>query len=213
MFRVVLCFTAMAIATAQQNAGEWHSLFDGKTLQGWKEADFRGRGTVRIDNGAMVLEPGDPMTGVNSTVRLPKLNYEVRFEAAKIKGGDFFASLTFPVGDSYATWVLGGWGGDIVGISSLDDRDASENETRTYFEFEPGKWYSMRLQVREDKILAWIDNEPIVNVEIAGRHVGLRPGEIEKSIPFGFASYRTVGAVRKVEYRTLRPPAGDRRDD
>jgi hypothetical protein len=211
MFRALLCLSAMA--SAQQGAGEWVSLFDGKSLQGWKEADFRGRGTVRVEKGAMVLEAGDPMTGVNCTAPLPKVNYEVRFEAAKIKGGDFFASLTFPVGDSYATWVLGGWGGDIVGISSLDDRDASENETRTYFEFEPGKWYSMRLQVREDKIVASIDNESVVNVGIAGRQVGLRPGEISKSIPFGFASYRTAGSIRKVEYRTLRPPAGDRRED
>jgi hypothetical protein len=180
---------------------DWRPLFDGKSLDGWKPAEFHDRGTVRVEHGAIVMEAGNPMTGVNSTATLPKINYEVRFEASKLKGGDFFASLTFPVGESYATWVLGGWGGDIVGISSIDDWDASENETRTYFTFEPGKWYALRLQVRDDRILAWIDEEQTVNVSIAGRRIGLRPGEIGKSIPFGFASYRTTGAVRKVEYR------------
>jgi hypothetical protein len=192
---------ASAVTFAQQ---DWQPLFDGKSLAGWKPAEFQGQGAVRVENGAIVMEPGNPLTGVNATAALPKVNYEVRFEAAKLRGGDFFASLTFPVGDSYATWVLGGWGGDIVGISSLDNWDASENETRTYVTFEPGKWYSLRLQVRDDKILAWINDDAVVNVSIAGRHIGLRPGEIEKSVPFGFASYRTMGAVRKIEYRLLR---------
>jgi hypothetical protein len=200
-FRLAFCVTLASAAALAQH--EWRPLFDGKSLEGWKPAEFHGRGVVRVENGAIMMEPGNPLTGINSTAALPKINYEVRFEALKGKGGDFFASLTFPVRDSHATWVLGGWGGDIVGISSLDNWDASENETRTYFTFEPGKWYLLRLQVREDKILAWIDDEQVVNVSIAGRHVGLRPGEIEKSVPFGFASYRTMGAVRKVEYRPL----------
>ena len=76
----------------------------------------------------------------------PKTNYEIRFEATRIKGGDFFASLTFPVGESHCTWVTGGWGGDIVGLSSLDGWDASDNETRTYYTFETSRWYAFRLQ-------------------------------------------------------------------
>ena len=64
------------------------------------------------------------MTGVTWTGAFPQTNYEVRLDGMRIKGGDFFASITFPVGDSYATWVTGGWGGDIVGISSIDGWDA-----------------------------------------------------------------------------------------
>ena len=146
------------------------------------------------------------MTGVNWTGSYPRSNYEVRFEAARLKGSDFFASLTFPVGESYCTWVTGGWGGDIVGLSSLDGWDASDNETRTYFNFENGRWYALRLRVTGSRISAWIDDQPIVNVSIEGRSVSLRPGEIKLSAPFGFASYASIGALRKVEYRSL-PPA------
>ncbi|HMC58467.1 MAG TPA: hypothetical protein VKJ01_04680, partial [Candidatus Solibacter sp.] len=101
------------------------------------------------------------------------------------------------------TWVNGGWGGDIVGLSSIDGWDASDNETRAYFTFETGRWYAFRLQVTDDRIMAWIDGRPIVNVEIRGRSVGLRYGDIKLSAPFGFASYNTGGRLRKVEYRTL----------
>jgi hypothetical protein len=183
---------------------EWQPLFDGKSLRGWKETPFTGRGRVRVEKGAVVLGPGMPMTGVTWTATFPRSNYEIRFEAARLEGSDFFASVTFPVQDAFCTWVTGGWGGDIVGLSSLDGWDASDNDTRTYFNFEKGRWYLFRLQVTDTQISAWIDEQPIVKVAIAGRSVGLRAGEIERSAPLGFASYATTGALRKIEYRVGR---------
>jgi hypothetical protein len=152
-----------------------------------------------------VIGPGKPLAGVTLTGEFPRTNYEVRFEAARLAGGDFFASLTFPVGESFCTWVTGGWGGDIVGLSSIDGWDAADNETRTYFTFETGRWYAFRLQVTDERIMAWLDDRPIVNAEIGGRTIGLRYGEIKLSAPFGFASYNTTGALRKIEYRTIQP--------
>ena len=148
------------------------------------------------------------MTGVTWSGSFPRADYEVRFEGVRLQGSDFFASMTFPVGDSYCTWVTGGWGGDIVGLSSLDGWDASDNETRSYFDFEKGRWYVLRLQVTAGRIMAWIDDRPIVNVAIDGRSIGLRYGEIRLSAPFGFASYATTGGLRKIEYRLLKPSAG-----
>lgn len=197
-------------APAEPAPGEWQSLFDGKTLGSWKETPFTGRGAVRVENSAILFGPGKPLTGVTWTGSFPKLNYEIRFEGVRLQGGDFFASLTFPVGESFATWVTGGWGGDIVGISSIDGWDASENETRTYFDFEPGRWYRLRLEVTGERIRAWIDEELVIGVPIAGRSIDLRFGEIRLSAPLGFASYATLGGVRKIEYRLLRPPGGDR---
>lgn len=183
----------------------WRMLFDGKTLQNWKAAPFSNAGPVRVENDAIQLGAGQPMTGINFTGQLPRSNYEVRFEATRLGGNDFFASLTFPVAGSHATWVTGGWGGDIVGISSLDGWDASDNETRTYFTFETGKWYRLRLQVTDDRLRAWIDEEPVINVIITGRSLSLRPGPTKLSLPFGFSSYNTTGALRRIELRQLTP--------
>lgn len=184
-------------------AQQWLTLFDGKSLQGWRETPFTGHGKVRIENNAVILAPGEPMTGINLTGQFPKINYEVRFEAARLQGNDFFASLTFPAGESFLTLVTGGWGGDIVGISSIDGWDASDNETRTYVTFEDSKWYSFRLRVTRDRISVWIDEQQIINVSIAGRALSLRPGDIKLSTPFGFASYNTAGGIRKIEYRVI----------
>jgi hypothetical protein len=199
-----LVLTAILLAAAAR-AGEWRPLFDGKSLDGWRETAFTGHGQVRVENGAIVLGAGSPMTGITRTGSFPPIGYEVRLEGRRMSGNDFFATLTFPVGGSFCSWVTGGWGGDIVGLSSLDGWDASDNETRAYFNFENGRWYGLRIRVTADRITAWIDDQQIVNVDITGRSISLRRGEIKLSAPFGFASYLSTGELRKMEYRLLEP--------
>jgi hypothetical protein len=187
-------------------AGEWQTMFDGKTLGGWKETPFSGRGKVTIQNGAINLGSG-AMTGVNWTGWFPKFNYELRVEAQRVNGRDFFASITFPIGEFFLTWVNGGWGGSVVGISSIDSADASENETATIVPFLNGQWYTLLLRVANDSVQASIDGENMINIYLVGRQLSLRPGEIELSVPLGICSYSTTGAIRKIEYRLLDPDA------
>lgn len=206
MKRLPFALLWVAAALAQPREAEWKPLFDGKTLGHWKETPFERKPPVRIEEGAIVLTAGQPLTGVTWTGEFPRSGYELRFEAARTLGGDFFASATFPAGGSFATWVLGGWGGDIVGISSIDGWDASDNETRSYMNFERGRWYAFRLQVTDERIHAWIDGQRVVNADIRGRTISMRPGDIKLSAPLGFASYNTTGKVRKIEYRLLARP-------
>ncbi len=205
-FMVVLCALAFVfiapMAQAQESGGEWKSLFDGETLTGWEETDFFGKGDVHVEDGTLVLGTGI-LTGVNWTSDFPKSNFEIRLEASRVKGNDFFCGLTFPVKDSFATWVVGGWGGKLVGLSSIDWLDASENETASGWDFENGRWYALLLRVTDDNISAWIDGELAFSVDLEGRTISLREGEIDLSIPLGFATYSTVGALRNIEYRTL----------
>jgi hypothetical protein len=188
-------------------APQWQSMFDGVSLQGWKETAFSGHGKVRISEGSVVLEKGI-MTGITWTGPFPTANYEVRLEAMRAEGSDFFAGLTFPIHDSHCTWINGGWGGMVVGLSSLDSMDASENETSVNRIFQTGRWYALRLRVTDDRIQAWIDNELTIDAYIANREIGLRPGETALSRPFGIASYATTAKLRKLEYRLL-SGAGD----
>jgi hypothetical protein len=183
-------------------AAEWKPLFDGTSLEGWRETPFSGRGKVTVEKGEIVLGRG-LMTGITWKGGFPKFNYEIRLEAMRVEGQDFFAGITFPVHDSFCTWINGGWGGMTVGLSSLDDMDASENDTSTHRIFESGRWYALLLRVTEDRIQAWIDGEAVIDADIATRAVGLRPGETEYSTPLGIASYSTRARLRKLEYRVL----------
>lgn len=193
--------------TAQPTAAasEWRPMFDGKSLTGWKETQFTNHGEVRVEDGSIILGRGY-ITGINWTGDFPVTNYEVRMEATRLQGSDFFAGITFPVYDSFCTWINGGWGGSLVGLSSLDGADAAENETTQNMHFEQGRWYALRLQVTDRSIRAWIDEKPVIQVETAGLIIDLRPGEIELSKPLGIASYDTRAAIRKIEYRLLPTP-------
>jgi len=185
----------------------WVSFFDGKTLTGWRETDFAGHGAVELESGLIVLNTGDPLTGINWTNRLPNTNYEVALDAMRVTGSDFFCGLTVPVGDSFCTFIVGGWGGSLVGISSLDGQDASENETTKFFNAEQGKWYRIRLRVTPSRLEAWIDKQKFVNVDTTDMKISMRAGDIESSKPFGIASYQTTAALREIRLRRVDGPA------
>ncbi len=210
--RIFTVFVATAVvAAAAANSGEWIPLFDGASLKGWKETPFRAHGEVAVRDGIIRLGKGH-LTGVTwaGDREFPKSGYEIRFEAVRFDGNDFFAGITFPVGNSFCSWINGGWGGAVVGLSSLDGDDASENDTSTTRDFVKGRWYAFRLAVTEKRIQGWIDGVLVIDADITGRRIGLRPGENDLSTPLGFASYSTVAGLRKIEYRMLPPgsPAG-----
>src|SRR5438045_2911876 len=49
--------------TAAGQAG-WQSLFDGKSLAGWKVTDFGGEGEVTVEDGQIIMHMGQPLTGI-----------------------------------------------------------------------------------------------------------------------------------------------------
>lgn len=182
---------------------DWKSLFDGKSLDGWKKSYERGSGKVEVKDGAIILGTGEKLTGVTyARDDFPKTDYEVVLEGKRVEGRDFFATTTFPVGDSHCSLVVGGWGGQVTGISSINGADASENETTGSTEFETGKWYKLRIRVTKDKIQAWIGDENVVDVELKGRKVSTRI-ECEECQPFGVCTWDTTGAVRNIKVRKL----------
>ena len=186
----------------EQAAEQWESLFDGKSLGKWQASDFAGHGDPEVQEGAIILPFGETLTGITYTGDVPKMNYEVELEAKKVDGSDFFCGLTFPVEDSFASLICGGWGGAVVGISSLDGKDAARNETRIARKFERDKWYDIRLRVLPDRLQAWIDGDKVVDVVTTGRKISTRV-EIDASKPFGVSSFQTTAALRKIRLRKL----------
>jgi len=186
----------------------WVSLFDGRTLAGWKVTDFPGHGAVHCESGTVVLDKGTRLTGITWTNEPPEQNYEIELEAMRVAGSDFFCGLTVPVNDSFCSFIVGGWGGSVVGISSLDGLDASENETSKVLDFQEGKWYRIRLRITEGRIEAWIDQEKVVDAATAGKRISLRRGDIELSKPFGIASWQTTAALREIKMRRMKAEAG-----
>lgn len=182
----------------------WQSLFDGKTLQGWKVPNLGGEGEVTVKDGSLVMAMGDPMTGVVWTGKYPKLNYELRFEARRTMGIDFFCTTTFPYGDDPCSLVVGGWAGTVVGLSCVDWYDAADNATSQFMAFKDKQWYAVRLRVTKQRIEAWIDDEKLVDLPTKGHKFTIRD-ECELFKPLGICTWCTEGQVRKMRIRRLKP--------
>jgi hypothetical protein len=179
------------------------SLFDGKTLKNWKVANFAGGGAVLVKDGQLVLEMGQPMTGVTWDGKdLPKVDYEISFEAQRVDGSDFFVGLTFQVNESPLSLILGGWGGALVGFSSINGMDASENETTNFMKIDKGKWYKIRLRVSEARVDAFVDDKRVAGFDYREKKLGVRI-EVEMSRPLGFATYNTTSAIKNLKLREL----------
>jgi hypothetical protein len=183
---------------------DWKPLFDGKSLGGWKATEFGGQGDVTVEEGQILLDFGSSMTGVTWTKDFPTSNYEIQLEAMRVDGIDFFCGLTFPVKKSYCSLIVGGWGGAVVGLSSIDGKDASENDTTQYMKFDKGRWYAIRLRVTDDRISVWLDDKQVVDQDIRGKKISTR-NEVDRSRPLGFSTWETKAALRKIAYRPLKP--------
>lgn len=191
-------------AADNQAKTAWKPLFDGKSLKSWKAANFGGEGEVKVKDGVILLETGNDMTGITySGDDFPKMDYELSLEGKRLQGNDFFCTTTFPVGDSHCSLVMGGWGGAVVGLSTIDGLDASENATKTLQTFKRDQWYRIRIRVNREHIQTWIDDKRIVNLATKGKKISIRP-ECDLCKPLGIATWRTTGAIRAIQFRPLK---------
>ena len=183
----------------------WEALMDGNTLDGWEIVRSGGEGEPFVRDGILNL-PMAPF-GNSTALRLenmdlfPAINYAIYYEARRVEGNDIFAGVTFPYGDSYATLIVGGWAGATCGLSSIDGKDASENETTTSIHFRDNEWYPVYLRVTNDSIRAIIDTVTVVNIATAGKRIHLRSGATGQGLTF--STFRTGGQIRNLRMKKL----------
>jgi hypothetical protein len=168
----------------------------------WVVSQFGGDGPVVIKDKLITLGLGDPLTGIRWEADVPKDNYEVELEARRREGFDFFCALTFPVGKKHVSFILGGWGGGVVGISSVDGFDASENETTSFRNFETDRWYKVRARVDANQIQCWIDDKPAAEQIRKGHEFDIRY-EMDQCVPLGVAAFQCKSEVRNIRIRKL----------
>jgi hypothetical protein len=192
---------------AEKDAEGWTSLFDGKALGKWEvleKFDYKDHGLVHVQDGCLVLDKGQTGTGVRWTGPFPKTDYEISLEAKRVDGNDFFCGLTFPVGDTALTLIMGGWGGWVVGLSCIDGYSAVDNETCQAIQFAQDRWYRVRVHVTRAKIQIWIDDKETITLEPKNRKLNVR-WEMEPCQPLGIATWWTTGSLRNIRYRELAP--------
>lgn len=179
---------------------DWTTLLEGPSLDGWEAGVYGDDPELEFTEDGVVLPIGVPISGITYRGEAPSGAFTLVIEATKQYGSDFFLGVTFPVRDAHLTLVLGGWGGSTCGLSNLDGRDASENDTTTLRRFPNGKRMTVLIEVDERQVRASIDGETVVDRSIEGVELSIRP-EVEPSLPLGLASFATVTTIHSVRIR------------
>jgi len=186
----------------------WQPLFDGAQLGQWRPTSFGGEGEVEIVAGTIRIGMGADLSGITWDGEFPTQSYEFALEARRVDGNDFFCGITFPVGEKFCSLILGGWGGAVTGLSSIDGLDAAHNDTTLVRDYETGRWYAVLLRVTPQAIECFVDGEPVIEQPLEGRRLSIRD-EVIPSCPLGVATYATTGDVRNIRWRTLAAGAGE----
>ena len=181
-------------------AGEgWKSLFDGKTLEGWRAGRrgvFAGAGKVHVKDGAIVLERGKELTAIALTRRVPSSGYEIAYDAMCTDGHQF-ASLIFPYGQSHARWYVS------TEATAVDwTADDGPGQTRRPVELKPGTWHRCRLRVGRHVIEAWINDERVVSFDTRTRP--LKPGWDQWCVDAGGGDVVLFTGSAAAAYRNIR---------
>ncbi len=204
---LLFAFPTVSVAneTGSEPSAEKISILDGKQSTTWKVISkymYERHGNVSVKDGVVRLEAGDPATGIRFEGDRPTIDYELSLEARRIKGNDFFCGVTFPIGKNYCSLIVGGWGGQVVGLSNINDEAAIDNETCDFVNFEQNRWYSIRLQVTKEKILVWLDGEKQIDVEAGDRNFSIWL-EQEPAQPLGITTWHTSAEFKNIRLKKL----------
>jgi hypothetical protein len=185
-------------------AEKWVDLLPPEGLDGWEVTDFYGHGEAKREGTLLVLEEGKPLTGITykKEQAFPTSNYEIELRARRTRGNDFLCGLTFPVGKDFCSFIAGGWGGGLVGLSSIDGADASENSTTTYHDFKNDHWYHFKISVDDEFIRCQIDGQEVILQERENHQFSTRI-EVYASQPLGLCVYRSRVEVQDFRWRPL----------
>lgn len=206
--KAILLFFVFLTGTALQ--AESVALFNSNDLTGWKIAPMDRGGIVSmVSNHTVSCGVGDPMTGIAYTNPIPITNYELSLEAMRVEGSDFFVALTIPVETNFCTIIIGGWGGGLCGISSVDYTDASENQWSEYITLRNQRWYTLRVRVTPGVLQVFL-NEDLYTARIefeTSTRFSLRSGsDIEMTKPLGLATYKTCALWRNFTLTPITTP-------
>ncbi len=187
------------------DAEGWMSMFDGRTLGGWRVVEggpFTRHGRVSVENKQITLERGDPQTGIAWSGDFPRVDYEVALDVMRLDGANDFATLVFPH-LANSTRLLCTWGPSTMAVE-VDGKAGEGNPTARTVAVKDSQWYRLRLRVTAPRLEVWLDDEKVVDLSTAGQSLTLHPDCLPLQ-PFGIYSWLTRSAVRNLRFRRVPP--------
>lgn len=142
-------------------AGKWHSLFDGKTLNGWKVGD--NASTFKVEDGAIVVNGNVAHLFYDGPVRQHDFkNFEFSADVMTTPGSN--SGIYFHTQYQQGDWPQKGYEVQ-VNNSHTDWRRtgslwAIQDVKETYVK--DNEWFNMRIKVMGKQVTVYINNQLVV---------------------------------------------------
>jgi len=162
----------LGVCHASDEAEGWVSLFDGKTLNGWRQ--INGTATYKVDDGTILgtTAEGSP----NSFLCTEKLygDFELEFEVkldSRLNSGAQIRSNSFPEyhnGRVHGYQVEIATGGNAGRIYDEARRgkwlDAEPEDAEARKAFKPDEWNKFRVICKGPSIKTWVNGVPVADM-------------------------------------------------
>ncbi len=167
---IVLLVSAACLAADKPKEEGWISLFDGRTLDGWKESGAPGSFTV--EDGILVAK-GKPMGHLfyqGDVEGHDFKNFEVKVEAMTLPGSN--GGIYFHTKYQDKGWPRQGFEvqvnnthrdpiktGSIYQVRNVTESPAKDNE-----------WFTVHITVRGKQVTVMVDDKKVVDFEVERSH-------------------------------------------
>lgn len=172
--------------------GQWVTLFNGKTLAGWKPDSPAAAGKATVADGRLVLDKQDDAeVRVVWDGQFPAIDYDLLVDLQRFEG-DGCSVLWLPVGDSRLAFYIAS---HVLGL-----RTPTGEELLAEKWFEPAEPYAMQIRVTSQKIQVWVDGHKIADFSPVGRAQSVDRGKEPLDGP-RIASERRRSAIAHIRVR------------
>lgn len=169
---VFVLFLAVLAGNAEAAEGEWVSLFDGKTLSGWKQRN--GTAKYVAEKGTIVgtTNEGSPNSFLCTTKNYGdfELTFEVKVDNALNSGVQIRSAskkdfknyrVHGPQVEIATNGTAGFIYGEALGTGWLSDKAKVDKKTKA---FKNGKWNKYRVLAVGKSIKTWVNGEPVADL-------------------------------------------------
>lgn len=105
---------------------------------------------------------------------VPPEEYTFTIEFVRRSGNDAVNQI-LPHAGKVFVWQMGGWNNSVLGISEIDGKRADGNPSTVKRErcLENGRLYISTVEVRKDRVTAWLNNEKVADWKTDYRDLGM----------------------------------------
>jgi hypothetical protein len=163
---LVACLLALAIGShayaAEKEAHDWQSLFDGKTLTGWRASEAPGSFSVR-DSAIVVRGPRSHLYYLGPVEQHDFRNFELQMQVMTRPGAN--SGVYFHTAWQDEGWPDKGYEVQVNNSQSDPKRTGGLYGIKDNYEApaSDGTWFTLRIRVEGRRISTFVDDKPITD--------------------------------------------------